>query len=114
MSSASSQEWFLEVEGKRTGPFTTDQIVGLFQDGEVPGTQRITSASSEGKWITVNELVDSNKPKPFHPPPRPADLTPSQEVTRPSISSPKAPAQKESSRGRNTGYDEASERMHFT
>src|SRR4051794_40749563 len=78
MVQGSAQEWFLEVEGKKTGPFTTEQILGLLSEKEIPGTQRVTSDGAH--WMTVRELADRQNPrpasKPFVPPPRPQELTP--------------------------------------
>ena len=47
---SSSQEWFLEVVGKKTGPFSTEQVLGLLADKEIRGTQRITADLSAG-WV---------------------------------------------------------------
>lgn len=84
MVEGTAQEWFLEVEGRKTGPFATDQILGFFADHEVPGTARIISGAPGSEWTTVAELVaveQKNLPpslpsKPFVPPPRPAELQP--------------------------------------
>ena len=52
-------QWHLEVNGKKVGPFTLDQIQGLYEDGEIRGYHQVTSDQLHGKWITVQELVDS-------------------------------------------------------
>jgi hypothetical protein len=74
----SSQEWFLEVGGKKTGPFSAEQVLGLLQEKEIPETQRITSDSLEGKWVTALEFSKMHAAgllptKPFNPPPRPIE-----------------------------------------
>lgn len=84
MVESSTQEWFLEVEGHKTGPFATDQILGLFADQEILGTARIILTAPGSEWTTVSELASLVHPppaaspslgaKPFVPPPRPAEL----------------------------------------
>ena len=93
MVEESTQEWFLEIEGSKAGPFPTEQILGLLADKEIPETARIQSSAPGSAWITVRELAASqqqpsrNPPaqpaKPFVPPPRPAVLQPSNEFTHP-------------------------------
>ncbi len=123
MIPASAQNWFLDLEDKKTGPFTVDQLLHLLEEAEIPETQRITCDELHGRWITIRELADqlqgqirplqedtvnlaesagrahsdrtparetSPSPKkeseltqrPFTPPPRPPDLSPSSEITR--------------------------------
>lgn len=84
-------EWYLEVAGERTGPFTADQVMGLLSEGEIPAEQKVTSEQIGNRWITAAELatqavaaapgsadaVPSADPLDdlgFQPPPRPADL----------------------------------------
>ena len=88
-----SQEWFLEVKGKRTGPFTTEQVLGLLADKEIPETQRITASMTDDRWITVKELAEDYRhtpqatpPKHFVPPPRPTELQHPSEGATPSTS----------------------------
>jgi len=52
-------QWHLEVNGRKVGPFTLDQIQGLYEDGEIRGYHQVTSDQLDGKWISVQELVDS-------------------------------------------------------
>ena len=61
------EEWFLEVDGKRTGPFTSDQILGLLSEGEIPETARVTSNDLGERWITVSELEKRNASPSPHP-----------------------------------------------
>jgi hypothetical protein len=74
-----SQEWFLDVNGRKTGPFSLEQIEGLLREGELQPHQKITAEHLAGRWLTVRELVDHlNESTGFQPPPRPQDLnTPS-------------------------------------
>jgi hypothetical protein len=78
MVEGSTQEWFLEVDGRKTGPFATDQILGLFADQEIPGTARVILTAPGSEWTTVAELAAPPPvaAKPFVPPPRPAELQP--------------------------------------
>ena len=73
---AQRQNWFLEVNGKKTGPFTFEQIEGFLEEGEIRPYYQVTAPHLEGRWISVQELVDSVKNAGagglFQPPPRPA------------------------------------------
>src|SRR5580704_5812569 len=96
MVEETTQEWFLEIEGQRTGPFNTEQILGLLEDGELPDTAQIFSSTTAVEFITVRQLAEresASKPsiavtltdgpsKLFTPPPRPADLQPGNESAR--------------------------------
>jgi hypothetical protein len=94
----------LEVEGRKTGPFSVEQILGLLAEGEIPETARMISSAPGSDWITVATLAQQHKThqlqqqkaqaiqvqatqpeaapapqlpsKPFIPPPRPAELQP--------------------------------------
>lgn len=99
MVDETAQEWFLEIEEKKTGPFPTEQILGLLADREIPDSARIQASTPGSEWITVRELAERTQrgptaeppapvlapapAKPFVPPPRPADLHPTGEITRP-------------------------------
>ncbi|MGK5082264.1 hypothetical protein WDW37_03085 [Bdellovibrionota bacterium FG-1] len=74
MVSDASQEWFLEIGEKKTGPFTTEQVLGLLADKEISEQQRVTSGLPDSVWISVGEFARIRTPKPFTPPPRPSDL----------------------------------------
>jgi hypothetical protein len=72
-----SQELFLEINGKKTGPFTVDQIEALLRERELTPQQKITSNQLDGKWISIQDLLDklgSSTTSGFKPPPRPLDI----------------------------------------
>jgi hypothetical protein len=50
--------FFLEVNGRITGPYTLDQIRGLLQDREIQATTRVTTESMQGRWLTVQEIIE--------------------------------------------------------
>jgi hypothetical protein len=76
-------EWYLDLRGSKTGPFTAKDIVEMFKAGKVQGTHKATAERLHGEWITVEELVSAFKelnkaPKSpwkgdFNPPPRPTE-----------------------------------------
>jgi hypothetical protein len=70
-------QWHLEVNGRKVGPFTLDQIQGLYEDGEIRGYHQVTSDQLDGKWISVQELVDSAAIAAPAPPPDVTGETPS-------------------------------------
>lgn len=53
----SSDQWFLEVNGKKFGPYTMAQINALVQHHEIVGEDRVTAPHLSGKWISVQEFV---------------------------------------------------------
>jgi hypothetical protein len=72
-------EWYLEVNGRKVGPFTLDQIQGFLDDGEIRAYHQVTSAEVGGKWMSVEEMLESRSssaPADFGedlpPPPPPA------------------------------------------
>lgn len=80
----SSDQWFLEVNGKKFGPYTMAQINALVQHHEIVGEDRVTAPHLSGKWISVQEFVNQNGPAntpkkaasaPAAVPPRPDERT---------------------------------------
>jgi hypothetical protein len=78
-------QWHLEVNGKKVGPFTLDQIQGLFDDGEIRGYHQVTSDQLHGKWISVQELIDSAGLSAPAPPPEFTGEIPSLKAPAPPI-----------------------------
>ena len=77
-------EWFLDLNGKKAGPYTVEQVQALVQEGEVHGQIRATSERLNQEWITVAELIvafeaavkgsDATGPSTHsQPPPRPTE-----------------------------------------
>lgn len=60
-------DWYLEVNGSKTGPYPSDQILGLFHEGEIPPEARITADHLHDQWITVQELARSAHQIPERP-----------------------------------------------
>src|SRR3990167_5276412 len=57
---AESAEWFLDVQGRRIGPFTASQVIGFYQDGEVLAAHRAsTTPDDDASWISVEDLARS-------------------------------------------------------
>src|SRR5665213_2245016 len=61
-------DWYIEVNGKKVGPFTLDQIRGFFEDGEIRSYHQVTSQHIGGQWISVEELIQSENPPGSLPP----------------------------------------------
>jgi hypothetical protein len=88
-----ASDWYIEVNGKKVGPFTLDQIQGFFQDGEIRAYHQVTSKQLGGQWISVEELIQTQTPPAvipevertqltginFQPPPRP-EISPSEPI----------------------------------
>ncbi len=45
------QEWYLELDGKKAGPFSPEQILGLLADGEIPEGLTVIPAAAEGDSV---------------------------------------------------------------
>jgi len=77
--SSGTSEWFLDVQGKKIGPYSAEQIAGLLSDKEIRADHRVTSDRLKGEWIEVRQLVSQMARASggkFAPPPRPATLDP--------------------------------------
>jgi hypothetical protein len=73
-----SAEWFLEVHGTKTGPYTVEHIHALLTEGQISPLLRVTSDRLSGEWITVQEMLQAYSSSKisgeFQPPPRPDDI----------------------------------------
>jgi hypothetical protein len=79
MAADTAPAWFLELQGRKVGPYTIDQIEGLLRDGEIPADQKTTADYLNGRWIGVQDLIqayhrgqDQVARGHFEPPPKPA------------------------------------------
>jgi hypothetical protein len=88
----------LEIDGKRTGPFDTEQVLGLLADGEIPEVTQLFASTTTIEFITARELADRNQTPPhadpepnktFVPPPRPTEAVHAQEPARAAATPPK-------------------------
>ncbi len=76
-----SDQWILEVNGKKFGPYTMAQIHALVQHREIMGEDKVTAPHLSGKWISVSELTKAPQPTqtvsttPATVPPRPDERT---------------------------------------
>jgi hypothetical protein len=52
-----SDQWFLEVNGKKFGPYTIAQIEALVRHDEIVGEDRVTAQHLNGRWMSVDEFV---------------------------------------------------------
>src|SRR4051812_47241413 len=68
MVEESAQQWFLEIEGNRTGPFTTEQVLGLLADGELPDTQLLFTSANSNQFISLRDLASRHRVAPVAPP----------------------------------------------
>lgn len=55
--------WYLEAGGQKTGPFTQDQLSKFWKAGRVHPTQRVTTESMNGVWMTAAELFQGLAPR---------------------------------------------------
>src|SRR5437763_1874403 len=71
-------QWYLDVNGKKVGPFSQDQLAGLLRDGEILPTQKVTADHIGGHWVDVTEVAHPDGPtlSGFRAPPRPPEHKP--------------------------------------
>jgi hypothetical protein len=49
------QQWFLDLDGVRSGPYQTPEVLGLVAEGEVLPHHRISTSLKDQPWITILE-----------------------------------------------------------
>ena len=91
MSTALPPEWYLEIEGRKSGPYTADQIEGFLKDREILPRHRVFSPRRPDQLMTAGEFVSAiqhqrqmsaggatatppSKPRAFQPPNKPQDM----------------------------------------
>lgn len=48
-----TEQWFLDLDGTRSGPYQTPEVLSLIAEGEVLPHHRISTSLREQKWITI-------------------------------------------------------------
>jgi hypothetical protein len=51
--SRATEHWFLDLDGVRSGPYQTPEVMSLIAEGEVMPHHRISTALKEKSWITI-------------------------------------------------------------
>ena len=72
-----SPDWFLNLEGKKIGPYPLDALFGLAKDGEIGSDQAITSRHIGDQWATLSDVRAAMlaPPRASTPPPeRPTNI----------------------------------------
>jgi hypothetical protein len=52
-------EWYVEIEGQRTGPVSPSDLVAMYQAGRLPGNAMATTTRMQGDWVTIADLVEA-------------------------------------------------------
>lgn len=60
MERTPAPQWYLEVEGKRAGPFDLGQIQGLLADGEILPNTPVSQSPDTGPWLKAADLAAAN------------------------------------------------------
>lgn len=64
MNKAQVREWYLEIHGIKTGPYTPEQVQGLLEEGEILVTTAVFHTSqaqlpaNQIEWFTAGEFVN--------------------------------------------------------
>lgn len=56
MTSGSDGKWTLRIGTHESGPFSLEEVRGLYQDGEILGHHHGTSARLGGRWVEIRSL----------------------------------------------------------
>lgn len=48
-----TEQWFLDLDGVRSGPYQTSEVLSLVAEGEVLPHHRISTALKDQNWITI-------------------------------------------------------------
>ena len=66
-SPLSTEQWFLDLDGVRSGPYQTPEILNLIAEGEVMPHHRISTSLKTQNWISVLDwrLDQAKKINPF-------------------------------------------------
>ncbi len=68
MANLPASQWFFEVLGKRSGPYSTEHILQLHRSGQLGAGVRLIADSPDPHEITLEELIGLTQ---FQPPPKP-------------------------------------------
>jgi len=55
-----SDQWTIEVNGQKFGPYTAEQIFQLLRQRDITSDDKVTAAHLDGKWITVQTRSPSD------------------------------------------------------
>src|SRR5437868_13821582 len=85
-------EWFLETQGRKSGPFSIDEIRQLYESGQVDAQSRMGTESMRGQAVLVRDYFAQNASSLFQPPPRPSELPKAGDLPIPEVSEHTNPA----------------------
>ncbi|MCC7442057.1 MAG: DUF4339 domain-containing protein [Bdellovibrionales bacterium] len=83
--------WFIDVNGRKTGPFGFEEMSGLYREGEIPKGTQVTAEHLKGLWLSIEDALAPPTPsaaaaapaapsaatlRAFRPPARPEGLDP--------------------------------------
>jgi hypothetical protein len=68
MANLPASQWFFEVLGKRSGPYSTEQILELYRSGQLGLGVKLIPQSRDQQEMTLEELIGLSQ---FQPPPKP-------------------------------------------
>jgi hypothetical protein len=54
-------DWFLEIDGAKTGPYSVSQVEEIVRQGRVPPDARATADWLCGEWVSVSDLLASHR-----------------------------------------------------
>ncbi len=72
-----TEQWFLDLDGVRSGPYQTPEVLSLIAEGEVLPHHRISRALKDSSWVTIldwrlEQARHTPTPEPRRAPPPPA------------------------------------------
>jgi hypothetical protein len=91
-----TEQWFLDLDGVRSGPYQTPEVLSLIAEGEVLPHHRISRSLKDSTWVTILDWrleqarhTPAPEVRPAPPPPAP-EVSPSDLKVEPSPSEPVA------------------------
>lgn len=94
-------QWYLASAGKKTGPFSIEELKDLLSSGNIQNLDLVTNDQLGDRWLTVQEILSHASRMPgssensgmgsssvslhFQPPPRPSELSREVTIEEPSL-----------------------------
>ncbi len=91
-----SEQWFLDLDGVRSGPYQTSEVMSLVAEGEILPHHQIATELKSQKWMTIlewrlnqNKMTEPKK-ESVSITPAPVSFTPPVEAQKPQTHTPTA------------------------
>lgn len=52
-------DWYLDLSGKKSGPFAVEDIIARYKNGEIPTSAYVTAQRMKGEWVRITDLAEA-------------------------------------------------------